>query len=81
VLPVYLIMIWRNASVARSLIVVLLLLGVADRIATAQNSAMAIVAGRIWSMIFVFIRLWTICWFYLFLRKCLPSVAKNVKIL
>ena len=38
-LPAYLIMIWRNASAARSLIVVFMLVGEGDRIATAQNSA------------------------------------------
>src|SRR6266480_6283663 len=72
--------IWRNASAARSLIVVFMLVNLGDRIATAQNSAMAIAAGLIPCVICVFIRLLAICWFYLFLRKFLPSVAKNFEI-
>lgn len=76
-LPAYLIMIWRNASAARSLIVVFMLVGEGDRIATAQNSAMAIAAELMPCVIFVFIRLLAICWFYLFLRNFLHSVAKK----
>ena len=76
-LAAYLIVIWRNASAARSLIVVFMLVGLGDRIATAQNSAMATAAGLIPCVIFVFIRLLAICWIYLFLRKFLPSAAKN----
>src|SRR6266550_2059742 len=73
-------MIWRNASAAQSLIVVFMLVGEGDRIATAQNSAMAI-AAELMCVIFVFIRLLAICWFHLFLRNFLHSVAKNLKIL
>src|SRR5256885_17185908 len=70
-------MIWRNASAAGSLIVVFMLVGEGDRIATAQNSAMAIAAELMLCVIFVFIRLLAICWFYLFLRNFLHSVAKK----
>jgi len=58
-----------------------MLVGEGDRIATAQNSAMAIAAELMLCVIFVFIRLLAICWFYLFLRNFLHSVAKSLKIL
>jgi len=54
-------MIWRNASAAQSLIVVFMLVGEGDRIATAQNSAMAIAAELMLCVIVVFIRLLAIC--------------------
>ena len=57
--------------------VVCVLVGVGARIATAQNSAMAFGVGLILGVIFVFIRLLAICWSYPFLRKFLPSVAKE----
>ena len=60
-LAAYLIMIWRNASAARSLIVVFMLVGLGDRIATAQNSAMAIAAELMLCVIVVFIRFLAIC--------------------
>ena len=56
-----------------------MLVGLGDRIATAQNSARAIAAGLILCVICVFIRLLAICWFYLFLRRFLPSVAKQLE--
>ena len=78
VLPVYLIMIWRNESTAPSFVVLFVLVGAGVRIATAQKSAVAIAAGLILCVIFVFIRLLAICWFYLFLRKIVPCVAKKL---
>src|SRR5207245_10204251 len=73
-------MIWRNASAARSLIVVFMLVGEGDRIATAQNSAMAIAAELMLCVIFVFIRLLAICWFYLFLGTFCTAWQKSLKI-
>ena len=68
---------WRNESAVLSLVLVFVLVDAGVKIATAQNSAMAIAAGLMLCVICVFIRLLAIWSFYLFLRKCLFGVAKE----
>ena len=67
-------------SEVAQLLLLMVTASVEQKRAAPLNSVAAIAAELIFGAVLVCIQLLVICWFYLFLRKVLPGVAKDLKI-